>query len=262
MEKIINISPGELPIFLMVFFRVTGVLLLAPVFGSQMPSPALKIFLSLALAVLFFPLVDRTGIAVPPDFILQVLAVTWEFAVGILIGFAAAMIFAAVQLGGHLIDRELGLLQANVMDPLFNEQIAIVGQFKLLLATAVWLLINGHHFLLSAVSDSFRTVPLQGAHFAEGVALHLSDTMMRDFFRMGVEIAAPTLVTLFLITIALAFMARTAPEMNLFSLGFSLRVMVGLLVLAVGVGFFVDGFEERHLRHAGALRKLVGLLGG
>src|SRR5204863_4457051 len=134
--------------------------------------------------------------------------------------------------------------------------------FKVLLATLVYLLINGHHLLIAALSDSFRSVPLLGLKFSQGVALHLSDTLMRDVFRMGVEIAGPALVTLFLVTIAMAFMARTAPEMNIFALSFSLRLAVGFVVIALGVGLFVVGFESRQVQHSAAVQSLIGLLGG
>ena len=250
------------PVFLLVLFRVTGVVMLAPVFGSQaIPAPA-KVFLSLVLAMLFFPLVKGQGGAAPVEAGSLALAVAGELAVGLLIGFAAALLFAGVQFGGHLIDQELGLQQAALLDPVLNEQISILGQFKVLLATLVWLLINGHHLLISSIADSFRAVPLMGLRFTEGAAMHLSDTLMRDFFRMGVGIAAPALVTLFLITIAMAFMARTAPEMNVFALSFTLRLAVGLAVVALGVGLFVAGFESRALQQSAAVRVLMGLLGG
>src|SRR5262249_41462887 len=127
--------------------------------------------------------------------------------------------------------------------------------------TLVWLLISGHHLLISAIAESFRVVPLMGVHFSQGAAMHLSDTLMRDVFRMAVEIAAPALVTLFLITIAMAFMARTAPEMNVFALSFTLRVAVGFVVIALGVGLFVAGFENRALQQSGAVRPPLGFLG-
>ncbi|HZE95852.1 MAG TPA: flagellar biosynthetic protein FliR [Planctomycetota bacterium] len=263
METIADLGAAGGPVFLLVLFRVTGVMMVAPVFGSKTVPVPVKIFLSLVLALLFFPIVrGRGGPAVPMDATLLTLAVAWELAVGFLLGFAAMLLFTAVQFGGHLIDQELGLQQANLLDPMLNEQISIVGQFKVLLATLIYLLINGHHLLVTALSDSFRSIPLMGLRFSEGAALHLSDTLMRDVFRMAVEIAAPVLVTLFLITIAMAFMARTAPEMNVFALSFTLRVAVGFVVIALGVGVFVAGFESRALEQSAALRVLIGFLGG
>lgn len=261
MEKILSVSTGDLPVFLLAFFRVTGVMMPAPLFGSGVVPPSVKVFVSLLLAVLFFPLVGRPEAPVEPNLALYALAVLRELGVGLLIGFAAAILFAAVQFGGQLIDQELGIMMANILDPISNEQVSIIGQFKLFLATVVYLLIDGHHILLRGVADSFRAIPIAGLRLTDGAVMHLSDTLIRDLFRVAVQIAAPSLVTLFLITIALAFMARTVPEMNIFVLGFSLRVMVGLLVLAVGVGIFVVGFGERVKAEDGALRKLIGLLG-
>jgi flagellar biosynthetic protein FliR len=262
MEQILRIAAADGPVFLLVFFRVTGVLMLAPVFGSAALPALVKIFLSLVLAVLFFPLLEPKDLPGSMEPAVLALGAAWELAVGLLIGFAAAMLFAGVQLGGHLIDQELGISQANLLDPMLNEQISIMGQFKVLLATLIYLLINGHHLLISAVSESFRAVPLLGLQFSRGAALELSDTLMRDVFRMGVEIAGPALVTLFLVTIALAFMARTAPEMNIFALSFSLRIAVGIVVVALGVGLFVAGFENRAIQQSGALKSLVDMLGG
>lgn len=262
METIANLAADGGPVFLLVLVRIAGVMMVAPVFGSQAVPAAVKIFLSLVLALLFLPFVQGQGAAAPAGAAALATAVAGELAVGLLIGFVAALLFAAVQFGGHLIDQELGLQQAALLDPVLNEQISILGQFKVLLATLVWLLINGHHLLITSIADSFRAVPLTGLRFTEGAALHLSDTLMRDYFRMGLGIAAPALVTLFLITIAMAFMARTAPEMNVFALSFTLRLAVGLVVIALGVGLFVSGFESRALQQSAAVRVLTGLLGG
>jgi flagellar biosynthetic protein FliR len=262
MSTILDASAGELPFFLLTFFRVAGVLMIAPVFGSQMLPPTVKVFLALLVAVLFFPTVDRAGRAVPADALAYAGAAGGELAVGLLIGFAAALVFAAVQFGGQIIDQELGIMMANILDPMTSEQVSIIGQFKLLLATIVYLLIDGHHFLIDAVGRSFASVPLLGLRLGGGSVTLLSDTMMRDVFRMAVQIAAPALVTLFLVTLALAFMARTVPEMNIFVLGFAVRILVGFLVLAVGVGLFVHGFKGMNSRGEDGIRRLVGFLGG
>ncbi len=89
----------------------------------------------------------------------------------------------------------------------------------------------------------------------------MSDTVVTDLFQVAVQIAAPALVTLFLITIAMAFMARTVPEMNINVLGLPLRIMVGFTVLLVGVGLIVFGFEEFNYDHERAIEELIRLMG-
>ena len=262
MQNALSLSSGDLPVFLLAFFRVAGVMMPAPLFGSGIVDMRVKVFLSLLLAVLFFPFVGRPASPLDAGLGTYAFAVAQELGLGLLIGFAASMIFAAVQFGGQIIDQELGIMMANILDPLTNEQISIIGQFKLLLATVVYLLIDGHHYLLRAVADSFRAIPIAGLRLSDGAVTQLSDTLVKDLFRVAVQIAAPSLVTLFLITIALAFMARTVPEMNIFVLGFSLRVAVGLGVLAVGIGIFVYGLYPLLRREDASLKQLLGALGG
>lgn len=247
-------------LFLLAFFRLAGVVMAAPLFGSPMVPRTVKVFLSLILAMVLLPVVQKTGVTVEPHAGAYLLAVFGETAVGVMIGFAASLLFAGVQLGGRLIDQEMGLTMAEVFDPLSDVQVSIVGQFKLLLSIVVYLLIDGHHFLIQAASDSFAAVPILGLRFSDGLALHLSDTLVRDLFVAAVKIAAPAMATLFLVTIATAFMARTVPEMNVFALGFALRIGVGLLVLAVGVGLFVQGFQAMNAEHSGAVLKLIDLM--
>ncbi len=262
MDRILDLTASDAQLFLLVLFRVAGLLMVAPVFGSAaLPHPA-KVGFALVVALLFFPMVDRAGLSVQPNLGAYLLAAGGELAVGLLIGFAASLLFAAVQLGGQLIDQELGLMMANVVDPVTNEQVSVVAQLKLMLSVVVYLIIDGHHFLLTAVRESFSAVPLLGARVAGGAAMRVSDALMGDLFRMAVQIAAPAMVTLFLITVAMAFMARAVPEMNVFILGFSVRIAVGFAVLALGVGLFVYGFREMHADNAGAIRGLLGGMGG
>ena len=253
MDGLLELRPADLPVLALVLFRVTGVVLVAPVLGSPSIPVMARVFLSVLLALVFFPIV-RAG-AAPAEFSTGAFAVAaaGELGIGLLIGFAASLLFAAVQLGGHLLDQELGILQANLLDPFSDVPISVMGQFKLLLATVVYLLLNGHHFLISALGDSFRAAPLAGA-----AAGQVADGMVLDLFRMAVQIAAPALVTLFLVTIALAFMARTVPEMNLFALSFPVRLGVGLLVVAVGVGLFRAVFESGLARNMESIGRLLG----
>jgi len=262
MDHVINLSSGDLPFFLLALFRVSGVVMVAPLFGSGVVTPNIRALLSIVLAVVFFPLVGRPEAPVDPNLGTYTMAVLQELGLGLLLGFASAMIFSAVQFGGQIIDQELGIMMANILDPLTNEQLSIIGQFKLFLATVVYLLIDGHHHLLRAVGDSFRTIPIGGMRLSDGAVMHVSDTMVRDLFRMAVQIAAPSLVTLFLVTVALAFMARTVPELNIFVLGFSLRVGVGLAVLAIGIGIFVYGLDPMIRREGDSVSRFLNLLGG
>jgi flagellar biosynthetic protein FliR len=217
------LSAADLPVFLLALCRVSGVVALAPVFGTPMAPMPLKAFLSLALAVVFFPLVRGAGVPAEAGFLDLALAGAGELAVGLALGFAAALLFAAVQLAGQILDQELGIQQAALLDPFSDSPVAVMGQFKVFLATVVYLLLNGHLLLLAALGESFRAVPLLGGALGEGAGLHLSSAMPAELFRAAAQIAAPALVTVFLVTVALAFMSRGVPELNPFGTAFPLR---------------------------------------
>src|SRR5262245_54484431 len=106
MDTLLNVTGGDLTLFLLAFFRVAGIVMVAPVFGSPLVPPTVRVFLSLLLATLFFPLVGKPP-GPPPGPGLAAVAAVGEVGVGLLIGFAASMLFAAVQFGGQLIDREI-----------------------------------------------------------------------------------------------------------------------------------------------------------
>lgn len=261
MERILGLSAADLQVFLLALFRISGIVMVAPIFGSPAVPARVKACLSLVLAVLFFPLVGRPAAPASSELGIYALAVLQELGVGLLIGFAASLLFFAVQFGGQLIDQELGLMLANVIDPISNEMVSVVGQLKLFLAALVYLLLNGHHFLLSAMGESFASIPIAGFALTDAVALRVSDALVGDVFRMAVQIAAPAMATLFLVTVAMAFLARVVPEMNIFVLGFSLRFAVGFGVLALGVGLFVEGFQALNGRHSDQVRELIRWMG-
>jgi flagellar biosynthetic protein FliR len=261
MDRILELGRAEAPFFALTFFRASGLVLPAPVLGSAaLPAP-LKGFLALALAAVFFPWVARPSTP-PAGAFPFLLAAAGEFAVGALVGFAAWILFAAVRSAGRLLDQELGISAAAVLDPLTPDASSILAGFKVLLAAVLYLLIDGHHLLIAALADSFRAVPLPAAAPSEATLAHAARTLPADLFRMAVQIAAPAWTAAFLVTIAAAFAARAVPDLNAFALTFALRILVGILVLAAGVGFFAENFRALHEAHAASVRRLVGRWGG
>ncbi|HYE97675.1 MAG TPA: flagellar biosynthetic protein FliR, partial [Planctomycetota bacterium] len=227
MDAFTRLGPADLPLFLLTLCRVSGLMIAAPVFGSPMPPAPVKAFLALALSALVFPLAKGAPLPADAPLATLALAAAGELAVGLALGFAAALLFAAVQYAGQVLDQELGVGQAGLLDPFSDGSVAALAQFKVFLATVVYLLLDGHHFLVAATADSFRAVPLLAggppAAALEGITLGLAG----DVFRMGLQIAAPPLATVFLVTAAFGFVSRAVPEMSLFGLIFPLRLVLG-----------------------------------
>lgn len=233
-----DLGLNDLLVYLLMLTRITGLMLLAPFFGARNLPTQIQIGLSLILAAVAFPLVPRAGIVVPPHLAALAVGAAVELAVGLLLGFVANLLFAAVQLAGQIADQELGIGLANVIDPISNDQVSILGQFKFTLAMLFFLALDGHHLVLRAVVGSFSLVPVLGLQWGPGDGLYVADRLVTGLFTLGIQLSAPALVTLLLVTAAMALLARTAPEMNIFILGFSVRILVGLGVLALSVPVF------------------------
>lgn len=248
--------------FLLVFFRMGGIFVTAPVFGSASIPVPVKIWLSFLMAVLVYPMVDAAAIELNPNLGAYTFAVAAELAVGIVIGLAAQVLFVAVQMGGLVIGQEMGLTLANVIDPVTNEQVSVIAQFKLLMAILIYLAVDGHHLLVRAAVGSFETIPLAGTAIDAPAALYLADHMVVEMLRTAMQIAAPALVALFLVTIALGFMARTVPEMNIFAVGFSVRLLLGFIVVALAIPVFRWVFMKAHEQNAFDVFRMVELMGG
>ena len=256
------VSINDFQIWLLVLFRFTGLMAVAPVFGSQSAPLQFKAGLSLATSFLLFPFIPKTGTVLAPTLGAYLPAVGLELLTGILIGFAASMFFAGVQFAGQIVDQEMGISLANVIDPITNEQVSIVNQLQFFLATLVFLGINGHHFLLQALVESYEVVPLMGLRYTDRVALAVADDMARHLFVVTIKLAAPVLVSTMLVTIGMALLARTVPEMNVFVLGFSLRIVIAGAVLMISLPLFAAMVGRMSGNMLDNVHVLIQLMGG
>jgi flagellar biosynthetic protein FliR len=205
--------------------------------------------------------VDKT-LNLSTDLGVFLVAVAMEVTVGILIGLIASMIFMAVQLAGQLIDQELGLSLANVIDPITNQQVSVIGQLKLFVAVLIYLSIDGHHYLITGILKSFHTVPLVGFSVSQDFAIYVSDTLVQDLLKVAFVIGAPVVASVLLVTIAMGFMARVFPQLNIFIVGFSVRILVGMLVLLVSVSTFAVVMRKHLNDFNGTLYKVIDLMKG
>lgn len=256
----LDLTIAQAHAFVLIFFRVAATLMSAPFFSARTTPAQVTIGLSLLIAAAIFP----SAGAHPPDLhgIGQfAVAASLETAVGLLFGLTATFLFGAASLAGALIDNELGLGLANVIDPISNDQVSIIGQFKFLFALLLFVVLDGHHFLLSALCSSFHSVPLLGFRFTNPLGTYVADTLFTDLLASAIRFAAPAMAAMFLVTVALAFSARAVPEMNLFLHGFSVRVGLGLAVIALSIPAFAWAFAALWGRAQGQLEGLLKLMG-
>ena len=228
---------------LLVFVRVTSLLVLAPGFGNRAIPPAVKIALGIFLAIVLTPVVA----AGRPDVDLHlgslVVLALKESAVGLAIGFASGLVFEGVRIAGDLLGFDLGLSLAQLYDPENGTSNNVVAQLLSMTALVVFFVLNGHHFILEALHASYGAVPLGG--FRMGPALLDTVVSLTGMtLAVGVKLAAPVIVTSFLINIGLAVLARVAPQINVFFVTVSLKTGAGLFVLMASAPMVIAVFRK------------------
>lgn len=223
--------------FLLIAMRASGLFLTAPIFASRNIPAMVKAAWILLMAFLVFPIVGFNPGALPLPGIPLGLAVLRELLIGFSIGLGASLVFTGIQLAGQAVDIQMGLGMVNIIDPITSTQISVMGQYYFLVATLVFLCVDGHHFLIRAVVDSFNVIPLGSAHFSPALQNKVSQLFSHVFF-IAFRVGAPVIGALFVTNMALGIVARTVPQMNVFIVGMPLNLAVGFLMAALGMSFF------------------------
>ena len=252
----LSVSLPQLHLFLLVFLRTGAFLMSIPMLNAPSVPVIFRIGLALAASLLMLPALGLSPPAVSPDVFSLAAAAAGEVLIGLLAGVAIRLVFEGVQLAGELAGYQMGLAIAEVIDPASEDQVAILAQFTSLLATLVFLLLNGHHLFIRTLVESFQLVPPFGFHAAPPVLERLV-RLTADAFVIGIKAGAPVIVALLLTTVAFGLVARTVPQMNIFVVSMPVNIAVGLLFFGLSLphlaGYLGDLF-------GGVARNAVSLL--
>ena len=228
MIDVFGLHTAQLETFFLIWVRVSTMLLIMPVFGTaQIPTPV-RVALGLIVSFVIYPTVP--AIAPLNDLDSLAVALTTQVIIGILFGFVTQLVFMGVQFAGEIIDIQIGFAVANVINPATQSQVTIVGEFQLAIATIIFLITNSHLLFFQGMGGSFHMLPLPWATITVATQ-HGLITFFTQALLIVFSIAAPAAITLFLVNIALAFLARVAPQMNIFVIGFPMQITIGLLML-------------------------------
>ena len=233
----LNILTSKFLIGILFFVRILGLMVVGPFFKSPSIITQVKVYLSAIIAVILTSAFwsEQPIIDFHPWYL--ALLVVKEFFVGMIIGFAADMVFQAARFAGGMIDFDMGYQAASLFDMESNTP-TLIGELKATVALMLFIYIDGHHFLIESLFASAKAVPL--THFAiTQSTFSILVKMMASMTIIAIKIAAPVLISLFLTNLALALLARVAPQTNIFILSFTAKIIVGILVLFVTVPLFV-----------------------
>ncbi|MHC4908345.1 MAG: flagellar biosynthetic protein FliR [Planctomycetota bacterium] len=224
--------------FALVAFRLAGIMVYGPVFGSSVIPTRIKLLLAWTLALALYPAISSTSGVVHPAMELTLWSLApimaFEVLLGICIGFIANVPMLAVQAGGLVMGQQMGLGFARFFNPAVDASADIVGQLLFFLTLAGFLAIGGLEAVITAVLNSFEHVPLAGLSVGESL-LALLTGLLTSSFELALRVAAPLLALIFLQSVAMGFIAKTVPQLNILSLGFPLRILAGLTIVMLGL---------------------------
>ena len=230
------------------FLRIGAMLIAVPVLSIDAVSVRIRIILTLALTLMIYPLVDWPTI--DPVSAAGLSEIFNQILIGVLMGFFLQIVTAAVVLGGQAIANSMGLAMATMVDPGIGT-VPLMSQFLLILATLIFLSVGGHILMIGILLRSFETFPV-GVAFISGVNFAALIEWSAMIFLGGMLMALPILVALLLVNIGVGVMARAAPSLNIFAVGFPVFFLTGYAVLILsmaGIGariqwLWMEGIER------------------
>lgn len=225
--------------FLLILVRISCFVYIAPFFGTQNTPGRVKVGLSFFITLLLYQLVPReslgyTGIVGYSIIVLK------EGITGLLIGFAANICNSIILLAGNMIDINIGFSMATEYNPQMRTQASVSGNFYSYLVMLLLISTNMHHYILRAISDSYQLIPVNGQVFQWDHLLQSMTTYMIDLFVIAFRCILPVFACIMILNCILGIMAKVSPQMNMFAVGMQLKVFVGLLIMFLTIGMFLD----------------------
>jgi flagellar biosynthetic protein FliR len=222
---------------LLTFMRVSGFIFTAPIFGSRVVPVAIKVWFSVLFAFALMPMIKLNGTLPAFGSGGYFILAAREVLLGLLIGFICNFFVYGVEFAGHMVGFQMGFGASTAFDPMSEVQASVVGRFQGLLALTLFLVMNGHHIMVSSFVSSYRLVPPMLAGFAGRAGTELV-TATASIFTIAVRVSIPALVALFLAHIAIAMLAKTIRTMNVFTIGFPVKIALGLTIIGFSMPYF------------------------
>jgi flagellar biosynthetic protein FliR len=234
------------PAFVLVFFRLAGMALFAPLFGSARIPRRVKLLLTLVMAMAMLGAVP--GPVVLPETTWELaLGIAGEMAFGFAMGLVLSMVFIAVQWAGDMMGKQMGLHISEVFDPQFGGGGSLVGDLYFMLTLAIFLIIGGHRAMLTGVYESFVALPLLSLTFGQGT-FDLVLNLLAAATTLAIRMASPMLLTMLVVDLVMGCIGKSMPQMNIMTIGLSVRSLVGMAMLIVAVGLTARLLEGELIR--------------
>lgn len=251
----------SLAVYLLILTRVTAFIITVPLFSYRAIPATQRIIFAALLSWMMVYTIDAPTLEIDGTYLLLVIK---EATTGLFIGIIAYIIMSAIQIAGGFIDFQMGFAIANVIDPQTGAQSPLLGQFFNVLAMLFLLTLNAHHMLLDGIFYSYSFIPIDllWPHFGEERLIEFVTRTFTMTFAIAFQMSIPIVATLFLVDLALGITARTVPQLNIFVVGFPIKIGVSFLVLVTMFTVLIAMMRKLFEVMITAMRDLMLILGG
>jgi flagellar biosynthetic protein FliR len=218
--------------FLLTFLRVGFVVFLMPFYGGEYIPVQVKAAFCLILTMALWPQLSFPGNLLPAHPAGIMTLMLEEAILGLLLGLCVYFIFAGIQTGGEIMGFQMGFTMMTLADPMSGAQVSVTSHLLYMITFLIFLALDGHLHLLRALADSFILIPPGGLRITGPLTAGVLELSAGIFF-LAVKIAAPVMAALFMVELTLALMGRAAPQMNLLTLGFPIKISVGFFFIGI-----------------------------
>ena len=259
MESVLALTDTQIStwvaMFMLPMFRIAALLMTMPVIGTTLVPTRVRLYLALAITVVVAPALPP----MPPVNALDLsalLLIAEQIIIGAALGLSLQLFFQAFVIAGQIVGIQMGMGFASMVDPVNGVSVAVIGQFFTMLATLLFLAMNGHLVVVETLIESFTTLPV-------GQALKAAD-MWQLILRLGWVLGAalvlvlPAITALLVVNIAMGVMTRAAPQLNIFSIGFPLTLVLGMGILWATLGDIINQYQPLAVDALQLLRDMVG----
>lgn len=231
---------GWLSAFMLPLFRVASMLMVMPIFGTKLVPTRVRLYLALAICVVLVPNLPPMP-EVDALSLRMVLLIGEQVLIGVMFGFTLQLFFHIFTVTGQIIAMQMGLGFASMVDPASGVSVPVLGQFLVMLTTLLFLAMNGHLVAFEVIAESFITLPVGGGLLVEHywqIAGKLGWVI-----GAGLLLALPVITALLVVNLAFGVMTRAAPQLNIFSIGFPMTLVLGLVIFWIGTGDFLAHYQ-------------------
>ena len=241
----------EFKSFFLILIRVSVILTMLPFFSARIIPILTKVGLALIISIVLFPVIENGMVEFPDNLWGMIQLVITEFIIGMILGLLVQLFFEGVRMMGQLVGFQTGFAITNILDPQTGTQVSILANMAYLAAMTMFLILNGHHILLSSMRESFEII--------NAGSLNLNNQIMQemirlsgDMFVIAVKIGSPAIAALLLTSAAFGLITKLIPQMNIMIVGFPVKIIIGLIFFGVSLNVLL-GFMDTYLGELGPL---------